>query len=76
MAALISASHTTLPFTKAWPRILAMPRLMGAKHLCLHIQGQDKMQVLEKALAGQDQMEMPVRAVLHSAKPLDLYWCP
>ena len=59
------------------PRLtFTLPRLLAAHHLCLHIQGQDKMQVLDKALAGPDQMEMPVRAVLHSAKPLDLYWCP
>ena len=63
-----SAGEPRLTFT--------LQRLLAAKHLCLHIQGQDKMQVLEKALAGPDQMEMPVRAVLHSAKPLDLYWCP
>ena len=63
-----SADEPRLTFT--------LPRLLAAKHLCLHIQGQDKMQVLDQALAGFDQMEMPVRAVLHSAKPLDLYWCP
>ena len=63
-----SAGEPRLTFT--------LPRLLAADHICLHIQGQDKMQVLEKALAGQDQMEMPVRAVLHSTKPLDLYWCP
>jgi 6-phosphogluconolactonase len=53
-----------------------LPRLLAARHLCLHIQGQDKMTVLEKALAGEDQYEMPVRAVLHSQKPTTLYWCP
>jgi 6-phosphogluconolactonase len=59
------------------PRLtFTLPRLLAAKHLCLHIQGDDKMAVLEKALAGDDQNEMPVRAVLHAAKPLALYWCP
>ena len=59
------------------PRLtFTLPRILKASHLCLHIQGQDKMQVLDKALAGADELEMPVRAVLHSAKPLDLYWCP
>lgn len=59
------------------PRLtFTLPRLLAAQHLCLHIQGQDKMQVLDKALAGKDELEMPVRAVLHSAKPLDVYWCP
>jgi 6-phosphogluconolactonase len=53
-----------------------LQRLLAAKHLCLHIQGVDKMKTLEKALAGTDELEMPVRAVIHSAKPLDIYWCP
>ncbi len=59
------------------PRLtFTLQRLLAAEHLCLHIQGNDKMKVLEKALAGVDELEMPVRAVLHSTKPLDLYWCP
>lgn len=59
------------------PRLtFTLPRILAAPHLCLHIQGQDKMHVLDKALAGTDELEMPVRAVLHSAKPLDIYWCP
>ncbi|MDE2446677.1 MAG: 6-phosphogluconolactonase [Alphaproteobacteria bacterium] len=59
------------------PRLtFSLAKLRAAKNLCLHTQGADKMQVLEKALAGQDQFEMPVRAVLHSDKPLDVYWCP
>ena len=64
----LGAGETRLTFT--------LHRLLAAKHLCLHIQGQDKMKVLEKALAGTDEREMPVRAVLHSAKPLYIYWCP
>ena len=63
-----NASEPRLTFT--------LPRLLAAEHICLHIQGQDKMQALEKALAGQDLLEMPVRAVLNSSKPLNLYWCP
>jgi 6-phosphogluconolactonase len=59
------------------PRLtFTLPRLLAASHLCLHIQGQEKLQVLDKAIAGTDELEMPVRAVLHSAKPLDIYWCP
>lgn len=59
------------------PRLtFTLPRLLTARKLCLHIQGADKMTVLEKALGGDDQSEMPVRAVLHAPKPLNLYWCP
>jgi 6-phosphogluconolactonase len=59
------------------PRLtFSLARLLAATHLCLHIQGKDKDVVLQKALSADDQLEMPVRAVLHSAKPLSLYWCP
>jgi 6-phosphogluconolactonase len=59
------------------PRLtFTLPRLLAANHLCLHIQGDDKMKILETALAGKDEFEMPVRAVLNAAKPTTLYWCP
>ena len=73
-------SDAVIPMTAAGagePRLtFTLPRLLAASHLCLHIQGQDKMQVLDKALEGTNELEMPVRAVLHAAKPLDIYWCP
>jgi 6-phosphogluconolactonase len=59
------------------PRLTyALPRLLEAKTICLHIEGQSKMQVLERALSGKDQTEMPVRAVLHSGHPIEIFWCP
>ncbi len=76
----LTNSDAVIPMTAQGagePRLtFTLPRLLAAAHLCLHIQGQGKMQVLEKALTGTDALEMPVRAVLHSAKPLYLYWCP
>ena len=59
------------------PRLtFTLPKLLASKTLHLHIQGQDKMAVLDKALAGTDIYEMPIRAVLTASKPIDLYWCP
>jgi 6-phosphogluconolactonase len=59
------------------PRLtFTLPKLLASAHLLLHVQGQDKWATLEKALGGTDQMEMPVRAVLQSATPVQLYWCP
>ena len=59
------------------PRLtFTLPKFLAADHLFLHIQGADKMSVLEKALIGTDPLEMPIRAVLNSAKPVELYWCP
>ena len=59
------------------PRVTySLPRLLAAGHLMLHIQGQDKEATLEKALGPGDVMDMPIRAVLRSGKPLQIYWCP
>lgn len=59
------------------PRLTyTLPKLLAASALCLHIEGSEKMKVLERALAGDDATEMPVRAVLAAATPLKLYWCP
>ncbi len=76
----VSQSHSIIAMTAAGagePRLtFTLPRLLAAKHLCLHIEGNDKQAVLQKALAGEDQFEMPIRAVLNAAKPLSIYWCP
>lgn len=59
------------------PRLtFSLTRLLEAKTICLHIEGQSKMKVLEKALAGKDQTEMPVRSVLNSGHPIEIFWCP
>ncbi len=51
--------------------------LSDAKYLVLHIEGQEKKDVLAKAEAGSDETEMPVRAVLNrAASPLEIYWAP
>jgi len=59
------------------PRItLTLPPLIAADALFLHIEGAGKRDVLDKAIAGDDAAEMPVRAVLHSGRALQVYWCP
>lgn len=51
--------------------------LSDARLLVLHIEGQEKKDVLEKAEGGSDETEMPIRAVLNRAvSPLDIYWAP
>ncbi|MBT9371897.1 6-phosphogluconolactonase [Rhizobium sp. CSW-27] len=53
------------------------PSLADARFLVLHIEGEAKMAVLEKAMAGTDEMEMPVRALLNRApSPVEIYWAP
>lgn len=55
----------------------SFPRLRDARLLVVHIEGQGKRDVLEKATAGRDETEMPIRAVLKRAKTEpDIYWAP
>jgi 6-phosphogluconolactonase len=59
------------------PRLTSsLPKLIAAAWLFLHIEGERKKQILEQALAGQDALAMPIRAVLQSPRSLRLYWCP
>lgn len=59
------------------PRLtFTLPVLEKAGRLALHIEGRDKKEVLEQALADGPTQDMPVRAVLRSPTPLTLYWCP
>lgn len=55
----------------------SFPRLRDARLLVVHIEGQGKREVLEKATASRDEAEMPVRAILKRAKTEpDIYWAP
>lgn len=59
------------------PRLtFTLPVLEQAGRLALHIEGAEKKQVLKQALADGPEEDMPVRAVLRSAAPVTLYWCP
>lgn len=60
------------------PRItLTLPMILAAKTLALHIEGEAKLITLEKALDGDDVLEMPIRAVIANAPtPLEVYWAP
>ncbi len=59
------------------PRLtFTLPVLEASGRLALHIEGADKKQVLDKALTDGPEEDMPVRAILRSATPMTLYWCP
>ncbi len=60
------------------PRLtLTLPFLLDTRFLALHIEGDEKAAVLERAMAGRDPLEMPVRAVLQQAVlPLHVFWAP
>jgi 6-phosphogluconolactonase len=51
--------------------------LSDARFLVLHIEGDEKKTALDKATAGEDEAEMPVRAMLNrAASPVEIYWAP
>lgn len=58
------------------PRMtLSLPVLQRARHRYLHIVGPAKRAVLERALAGSDARQLPVRAVLGTAHaPTEIYY--
>jgi 6-phosphogluconolactonase len=82
LAVALSEQTTTAVLTMRAPAApeprltFSLATLLKAKVLCLHIEGQGKQAVLERALAGSDIMEMPIRAVLQAGTPLDIFWCP
>lgn len=54
------------PATAPYQRIsLSKQRLLNSRHLFLHLVGKNKLDVLNQALAGDDPLQMPIRAFLH-----------
>jgi 6-phosphogluconolactonase len=59
------------------PRItFTLPDIVDADLICLHLEGQEKRDTLNRALGDGATEEMPIRAVLRAKKPVTLYWCP
>ncbi len=53
---------------------LTLPLLLSARNRLLALRGQSKLDTLDKAVAADDCLAMPIRAFLK--QPLTLYWCP
>ena len=63
----------------AWPlRISITPAgLAKARHRLLLVRGEPKRRLLERAIAGSDALELPVRALFAlPGQPLQIHWCP
>ncbi len=60
------------------PRLtLSFSSMADAGLLIVHIEGAEKKDVLEKALAGTEEADMPIRAVLGRAETeVEVYWAP
>jgi 6-phosphogluconolactonase len=59
------------------PRItLTLPPILAAETVALHVEGAGQKSVLDAALAGDDVLAMPVRAVLAAKRPPTIFWSP
>ena len=59
------------------PRItLNLPVLVSAKFLALHIEGEEKLDVLHNAQGDGHPNNMPVRHILNHANQLEIFWSP
>src|SRR5690606_24218232 len=59
------------------PRVtFTLPRLLRTDGLYLHIEGEEKAEVLEQALGEGPVADMPIRAVLRSGQTVTVYWSP
>ncbi len=56
---------------------LTLAELLRTDHLALHIEGDGKKAVLEKAQGDGPTLDMPIRAALRqSVRPITIYWSP
>lgn len=65
------------PLTAPHERMtLTLPEILGSKNIFLHITGQDKKDVLDKALGRGVAEEMPIRFILQQKQrpPVNIYW--
>lgn len=66
------------PLTAPHERMsLTLPVILASRQIFLHIVGQEKREVLDKAMTDGPVEEMPIRFVLkQQATPLSVYWAP
>lgn len=71
-ASLLKVQPTTAPHTRI---SFSFKSLIRSENIFLHICGDNKKPVLEKALAGNDAREMPIRSFLqHPTVNTNIYW--
>jgi 6-phosphogluconolactonase len=72
--ACIAVNALTAPHARV---SLNLAALLDARRIILHIEGEVKWQIYQKARAAGSANELPVRAVLHQQEvPVDVYWSP
>ncbi len=56
---------------------LTLPAILNSRQIFVHITGEEKRRVYEKALAEGPLEAMPIRAILgQKAIPVTVYWAP
>jgi len=54
---------------------MTLPRLLNSQKIILHLSGDNKLEVLNQVLNGDDIQELPVRAVLQQSRvPVQIFW--
>ena len=75
----VSVDAAGCPGAGAWPlRISQTPAGMAqVRRRLLLLRGGAKRELVERALAGDDALQLPVRALFHlPGDPLQIHWCP
>lgn len=73
-AGCVAVNSLTAPHARM---SLNLAALLDARRIVLHIEGEAKWEVYQRARAGGSLAEMPVRAILQQKEvPVDVYWCP
>jgi len=74
MPGCIAVNALTAPHARL---SLNLAALLDSRRIILHIEGQAKWQVYQKARMAGSTAELPVRAILHQQEvPVDVYWAP
>lgn len=64
-----AAPHTRMSMT--------LPRILDAQRVMLHIVGEDKRTVLERAISEANPLELPIAALFAARRPsVETYWAP
>lgn len=75
---LMALTPKELPGHAPFARMtMTLPALLASRRITVMISGAEKRAVFERALAGSDVFDMPIRAILHQAEtPVDVHWAP
>ncbi len=71
-ADFIAVQPTTAPNQRM---SLTLKALLNSENIFLHLTGQSKKDVLQQALDGDDELAMPIRAIINRAQ-VELVWAP